>query len=408
MRCLRTYSCLLVMLMLGGACKEQPSASNTPSTQPDENGAPAESTDPGANSKASSSAPGDKPLDIAVEASSSLAQDERRYAPEHVVDDDLSTAWVEGVPGSGKGEWLAMTFERPARLEGLVIFPGHLQNAQTLVEYAAALRLAVEADGEKLGTFRLLFDEECDEYPPESPRGPSGCHHTGSERNREAARLIFFEKPREASRLKLTVEAASKGTKFEHMAISEIEPLVVGHTSRWLPTGVRQVFRHMRDRRPVEPLMADSATVEDLRNKYLKYHFLTGPTQQETIVYRDEPPEMHSISELSEANATGRDIGRWPYFARIAPDKRRTGELPTVKFVHYTAPVFLANASAVYALEGQTVIAGPMAVAWGNEMGGEIYPVIALDAEGRVTEMAEAVEYGRREQRPYPVIADLP
>lgn len=57
-------------------------------------------------------------------ASSTLAAEQTidglvTYEPEKAFDDNLATAWVEGVGGPGTGEWLALSFERPVTITRL-------------------------------------------------------------------------------------------------------------------------------------------------------------------------------------------------------------------------------------------------------------------------------------------------
>jgi hypothetical protein len=64
-------------------------------------------------------------------ASSVLApQLGNRYGAENVLDGKLDTAWVEGVPGPGIGEWLDVEFPRPTPISQIEIFPGYGKNQQ--------------------------------------------------------------------------------------------------------------------------------------------------------------------------------------------------------------------------------------------------------------------------------------
>jgi hypothetical protein len=96
-----------------------------------------------------------------VEASSVLVgQGNRRYGPEQVVDRAPGTAWCEGVPGGGVGEWIALRYERPFVPQGDCRFRGY-----TLVPGYARSERAYRENG-RVRAFRL---SECDR--PENGRG---------------------------------------------------------------------------------------------------------------------------------------------------------------------------------------------------------------------------------------------
>ena len=54
------------------------------------------------------------------------------YEARNLVDGKLDTAWL---PGSGRGEWIDVTFKRPVRLWGIGVLNGHLRSAQSLEDY---------------------------------------------------------------------------------------------------------------------------------------------------------------------------------------------------------------------------------------------------------------------------------
>ncbi|MGI9423325.1 MAG: discoidin domain-containing protein [Hyphomicrobiaceae bacterium] len=52
------------------------------------------------------------------------------YGPGHVVDENLRTAWVEGKPGHGEGEYLIVDLGRPHTVSGVQIMNGYHKNAR--------------------------------------------------------------------------------------------------------------------------------------------------------------------------------------------------------------------------------------------------------------------------------------
>lgn len=52
------------------------------------------------------------------------------YLPDNAVDGNLATAWVEGVAGSGIGEWIRFDFDREVELLRLRLAPGYFKNSK--------------------------------------------------------------------------------------------------------------------------------------------------------------------------------------------------------------------------------------------------------------------------------------
>ena len=80
--------------------------------------------DPVANS---SSPP---PIRITATASSTKAPGASvTYWAANVLDGNLATAWVEGVNGSGIGEWIRLDFDREVALSRVLLTPGYFKSA---------------------------------------------------------------------------------------------------------------------------------------------------------------------------------------------------------------------------------------------------------------------------------------
>jgi hypothetical protein len=70
----------------------------------------------------------DAPVKITATASSTLAPEKgNTYAASNVLDGSLLTAWSEGVPGSGLGEWIRCDFDREVKLRRILITPGYFK-----------------------------------------------------------------------------------------------------------------------------------------------------------------------------------------------------------------------------------------------------------------------------------------
>ena len=96
-----------------------------------------------------------------------LAGSNSQYSPHFVVDGIASTAWVEGVSGSGEGEWLALNFAEPELVSRFEINAGDGVTLPSTVGIKvngeSARRFKVDADGKKIsGSFET--DLEVSEF----------------------------------------------------------------------------------------------------------------------------------------------------------------------------------------------------------------------------------------------------
>ena len=100
--------------------------------------------------------------DIAKVTSSSTRKRDGKitYSPENAFDNDEVTAWAEGVPGPGKGEWIKVDFERTEKLVELSIKPGYFKNT------------SVWKKNNRVASIRILLSEGTDKLFefPDSPK----------------------------------------------------------------------------------------------------------------------------------------------------------------------------------------------------------------------------------------------
>lgn len=80
---------------------------------------------------ASSVAP--RPQVIAMASSTRNAAGSLTYLPNNCIDGNLATAWVEGVAGSGIGEWIRFDFDREVELLRVRLAPGYFKSSQSWV-----------------------------------------------------------------------------------------------------------------------------------------------------------------------------------------------------------------------------------------------------------------------------------
>ena len=73
--------------------------------------------------------PGSLPLKIKATASSvRYAVQSNTYDPSNAIDGKKGTAWIEGVDGPGRGEWIRFDFDREINLHRVLILPGYFKS----------------------------------------------------------------------------------------------------------------------------------------------------------------------------------------------------------------------------------------------------------------------------------------
>ena len=74
-----------------------------------------------------------RPQVIASASSTRNAAGSLTYLPNNCIDGNLATAWVEGVEGSGIGEWIRFDFDREVELLRVRLAPGYFKSSQSWV-----------------------------------------------------------------------------------------------------------------------------------------------------------------------------------------------------------------------------------------------------------------------------------
>lgn len=147
-------------------------------------------------------------------ASSVLPQSKAAtYAAANVVDGNQSTAWVEGVPGTGVGQWIAIYLGDAAQLHGLrrvsgTVHAGYQKNTASYQNNSrpSLIRLELFTDSRPLGTTSVPVQDAI----------------TG----RTSATAFSISVPACPARgtlwLRTTIAGAQAGRKWEDTGISEI------------------------------------------------------------------------------------------------------------------------------------------------------------------------------------------
>lgn len=135
---------------------------------------------------------------ISVTASSYLSEPNLNlyHTPERTVDGSLSTAWVEGIDGSGVGESISFTFDRTYLVSGMRINAGYQKSEELYWMNARPASLTV--------TFS------------------DGTQQTVPLRDVNARQDITFGAPVETQSIRLTISSLYEGTTYADTVISEV------------------------------------------------------------------------------------------------------------------------------------------------------------------------------------------
>ena len=141
-------------------------------------------------------------LPIEVQASSELSGGD--YDVHNLTDEDYSTAWVEGIEGTGIGESITITNLNPEQpVCGIAIAPGYQKNENVFFANAMPTSLLVQyGDEEKI----------IDNY-----------QETAEEAIRQGSTYTYladFKEPVLADEVKVTITAVREGTKYDDTCIS--------------------------------------------------------------------------------------------------------------------------------------------------------------------------------------------
>ncbi|MCP5072233.1 MAG: hypothetical protein GY947_02920 [Rhodobacteraceae bacterium] len=130
-------------------------------------------------------------------ASSTLrSKGKNKYAPGMAGDGDPATAWVEGVPGLGHGQWIEFILEGPAKVQTLEIVNGYAKSKASFRNNA------------RIRAYRISVDD--------TPI------HEGILKDTTARQQIRLGKPHRGTIWRLTVLDTYDGKRWEDLAVSEI------------------------------------------------------------------------------------------------------------------------------------------------------------------------------------------
>jgi F5/8 type C domain len=117
------------------------------------------------------------------------------YVPRNLVDDNLTTAWVEGKPGDGIGEWILADFGAVKKVTAIRLLNGYHKNVDVFKK------------NNRVRDAEIIFS--------------TGKKQPISLQDRDGAQDFIMLEPVEARWVQLKIVSVFKGEKFQDTAISE-------------------------------------------------------------------------------------------------------------------------------------------------------------------------------------------
>ena len=145
-----------------------------------------------------------------------IGKTKHQYAVTNIFDDDISTAWVEGVQGDGIGESITIEFDEPIMLYGMMLLPGYQKSDKTLIQNSSPSKLSIKLDDQTYTT-NVLYSKEFD-FESEK------CLLTADKIN-YSPRLFQALSPRKIKKLQIEVLESVSGSRYNDLAISELKLL---------------------------------------------------------------------------------------------------------------------------------------------------------------------------------------
>lgn len=131
-----------------------------------------------------------------VESTSSLSEYDMTHSAERVIDEDISTAWVEGVSGQGIGETITFYFDGEYTISRFLISAGYQKSASLYERNSRPAEVMLE------------FSD--------------GTRQTYALQDINGTQEIVLDTPVTTDYVAMTIESVYQGSKYEDTAITEI------------------------------------------------------------------------------------------------------------------------------------------------------------------------------------------
>lgn len=131
-----------------------------------------------------------------VSATSALSEYNMTHSSDRIMDNDTSTAWVEGVSGQGEGESVIFTFDGVYKVSGFVIYGGYQKNSDLYYKNSRPASL------------KVMYSDGSSQI----------CNLSDT----LGAQTFTLANPVETSSITFTIQSVYAGNKYEDTVISEI------------------------------------------------------------------------------------------------------------------------------------------------------------------------------------------
>lgn len=147
--------------------------------------------------------------------SSSVLENKSAYASKNIADGEPRTAWCEGVPGVGIGEWIRFDFGKAVDIAGFFITPFYAKSKKTLFNNCRIKSLKVEWEGSSY--FEVRFNDE----------DPQHTFAPGMQADFSAPYVDFINNPHlnkmvKTTWVKFTILDVYPGKRFKDTCISDV------------------------------------------------------------------------------------------------------------------------------------------------------------------------------------------
>ncbi len=126
------------------------------------------------------------------------------YGPDRMFDRNPKTAWTEGVPGDGAGQYVQIYFDKPLPVRGFLITNGYPKNANVYKWNGRVRRVSITTSAGRTGNFTLK-----DSPRPQFVPAPGG----GA-----------------VAWIRLTIRSVYRGKRYRDTTIAEIRVDIGGDT----------------------------------------------------------------------------------------------------------------------------------------------------------------------------------
>lgn len=134
---------------------------------------------------------------LTISSSSALSEYNMTHSVERVIDENITTAWVEGVTGHGIGEYILFEFDDEYSVEGFEIFAGYQKSYSLYKKNSRPKEIILEFSDGTQETYKLEDSME--------------------------KQSIDFEDKKITDFIKVIIRSVYEGNKYEDTVISEIK-----------------------------------------------------------------------------------------------------------------------------------------------------------------------------------------